>query len=410
MRIRLRGAPAWAQKDGMTHTHDIAIIGAGPVGGTLALALAARGHKVLLVDKANLSPMEDPAFDGRAYAIAAGSRLVMEEAGIWNELPFAPCPILDIDVTDGKLGRPPSPLKLHFDHRDVGDEPFGWIVEARSIRVAINRRLQRADNLTLRAPAEALITRNANEVRLRVGTEDFSAQLVVAAEGRQSPLREAARIGTTRLPYHQTAVIFAIAHEQPHNGVALEHFLPGGPFAVLPMTGTPEHPHLSAIVFTERDRLARRLYEMPDAPFLREVAIRLGERLGQISLVGRRWLYPLNAMYAARYYDTRLVLVGDAAHGVHPIAGQGLNLGYQDAIALVDLLDGVPDPGAPDLLARYQAARRPVNMAMLMGMDTLDRLFSTNHPAIRLARDLGLAAVERMPRLKKRFMRTAMGQ
>ncbi|MCB5944437.1 UbiH/UbiF/VisC/COQ6 family ubiquinone biosynthesis hydroxylase [Acidocella sp. KAb 2-4] len=394
----------------MTTTHDIAIIGAGPVGGTLALALAARGQRVLLVDRADLTPMEDEAFDGRAYAIAAGSKVVMEWAGIWDELPYAPCPILDIDVTDGKLGRAPSPLKLHFDHRDVGEDPFGWIIEARSIRIALNQALHTAPNLTLRAPAEALVERSDAQVRLRVGEEEFTAKLVVAAEGRKSALREQARIGLTRLPYHQTGVIFAIAHERPHNNVALEHFLPGGPFAVLPMTGTAEHPNVSAIVFTERDAAAQKLYAMPDEPFLAEVEKRLGNRLGRIALAGRRWLYPLSAQYAARYYDTRLVLVGDAAHGVHPIAGQGLNLGFQDAEALVRILDGAEDPGAPALLARYQAARRPINLAMLMGMDTLDRLFSTNFPPIRLARDLGLAAVERLPGLKKRFMRAAMGR
>ncbi len=394
----------------MTTTHDIAIIGAGPVGGTLALALAARGQRVLLVDRADLTPMEDEAFDGRAYAIAAGSKMVMEWAGIWDELPYAPCPILHIDVTDGKLGRAPSPLKLHFDHRDVGEDPFGWIIEARSIRIALNQALHTAPNLTLRAPAEALVERSDAQVRLRVGEEEFTAKLVVAAEGRKSALREQARIGLTRLPYHQTGVIFAIAHERPHNNVALEHFLPGGPFAVLPMTGTAEHPNVSAIVFTERDAAAQKLYAMPDEPFLAEVEKRLGNRLGRIALAGRRWLYPLSAQYAARYYDTRLVLVGDAAHGVHPIAGQGLNLGFQDAEALVRILDGAEDPGAPALLARYQAARRPINLAMLMGMDTLDRLFSTNFPPIRLARDLGLAAVERLPGLKKRFMRAAMGR
>ena len=394
----------------MTTTHDIAIIGAGPVGGTLALALAARGQRVLLVDRADLTPMEDEAFDGRAYAIAAGSKVVMEWAGIWDELPYAPCPILDIDVTDGKLGRAPSPLKLHFDHRDVGEDPFGWIIEARSIRIALNQALHTAPNLTLRAPAEALVERSDAQVRLRVGEEEFTAKLVVAAEGRKSALREQARIGLTRLPYHQTGVIFAIAHERPHNNVALEHFLPGGPFAVLPMTGTAEHPNVSAIVFTERDAAAQKLYAMPDERFLAEVEKRLGNRLGRIALAGRRWLYPLSAQYAARYYDTRLVLVGDAAHGVHPIAGQGLNLGFQDAEALVRILDGAEDPGAPALLARYQAARRPINLAMLMGMDTLDRLFSTNFPPIRLARDIGLAAVERLPGLKKRFMRAAMGR
>ncbi|WP_298282962.1 FAD-dependent monooxygenase [Acidocella sp.] len=394
----------------VNHECEIAIVGAGPVGGTLALALAAAGRKILLVDKADLTPMEDPAFDGRAYAIAAGCRPVMDLAGIFDELPYAPCPIRDIDVTDGKLGRPPSPLKLTFSSQDVGDEAFGWIIEARSIRVAMNRRFRDQPNLVLRAPATARVTRDDDGATVTVGQEIFRVKLVVAAEGRRSPLREEAGIPLTRLLYHQTALILSIAHEKPHNNVALEHFLPGGPFAVLPMTGTPEHPNLSAVVFTEKDEVAKRLYEYTASELKPELETRMNNKLGDIELVGLRWLYPLSAQFAARYYDKRLLLVGDAAHGVHPIAGQGLNLGYLDATALVEILEGVADPGAPEVLKRYQAARRGVNLAMLMGMDTLDRVFSTNNAVIRLARDLGLAAVNRMPGLKRKFMRQAMGR
>lgn len=393
----------------MTNSCEIAVIGAGPVGGTLALALAARGRKVLLVDKADLKPMEHPDFDGRAYAIAHGCRPILQEAGLWDNLPFAPCPINEIDVTDGKPGRAPSPLKLHFDHKAVGDDPFGWIIEARSVRVALNQALADS-NVIVRAPHEAIITRTPERAVVQVGDERFEAQLVVACEGRQSPLRQQAGISVTKLPYNQTGVIFAIAHEHPHNNIALEHFLPGGPFAVLPMSGTAEHPNLSAIVFTESDTNAKQLYAMDDAALIREVYSRLGERLGTLRLVGRRWLYPLYAMYAQRYYDTRLALAGDSAHGVHPIAGQGLNLGLRDVAALTDIAAAASDPGAPDILRAYQARQRPINMAMLLGMDTLDRLFSTNFPPLRLARDLGLAAVERLPRLKRRFMLAAMGQ
>lgn len=393
----------------MTHSCDIAVIGAGPVGGTLALALAARGRKVLLVDKANLKPMEHPDFDGRAYAIAQGCQALLQEAGIWDKLPFAPCPINEIDVTDGKPGHAPSPLRLHFDHKTVGDEPFGWIIEARSMRVALNQALAESD-VIVRAPQEANVTRTPEQVLVQVGDEQFTAQLVVACEGRQSPLRQQAGISVTRLPYKQTGVIFAIAHERPHHNIALEHFLPGGPFAVLPMTGTPEHENLSAIVFTERDANAKLLYGMTDEALIRQVQARLGERLGAVKLAGRRWLYPLYAMYAQRYYDTRLALAGDSAHGVHPIAGQGLNLGLRDVAALVEIAGTAQDPGAPEILRAYQARQRPINMAMLLGMDVLDRLFSTDFRPLRLARDLGLAAVEHMPRLKQRFMRAAMGR
>lgn len=399
------------ENGGARDERDVAIIGAGPVGGALACRLAALGRRVLLVDRAPLPPMEHPDFDGRAYAIAAGSKRLLDEAGLWDQLPYPPCPILDIRVTDGKPGRAPSPLSLHFDHGAVGDEPFGWIIEARALRIALNRRLHDDPNILLLAPAAARVSRTANAASVEItGGASFNARLVVAADGRESPLRRQAGIPVTRLPYRQSAVVCAIAHETPHRGLALEHFLPGGPFAQLPMSGTPEHPNLSAIVFTDRTELVRQLAGFDDARFTAEVAKRLGDYLGAITLVGRRWTYPLSAMHAARYTAPRLALVGDSAHGIHPIAGQGLNLGLRDALALADLIVNAEDPGAPDLLARYQALRRPANLMMLAATDALDRLFSTDFPPLRLARDLGLAAVDRMPRLKRRFMLAAMGK
>jgi len=369
------------------------------------------GKTVALVDHAALPPMEHPDFDGRAYAIAAGCQKLLAEAGLWDSLPNLPCPILDIKVTDGKPGRPASPLSLHFDHAAVGDEPFGWIIEARALRVAINKQLHNNPNIKLYAPAQAQVKRAADAVTISLNTgEAITAALVVAADGRNSRLRQAAGIPVTRLPYRQSAVVCAIAHEAPHRGVALEHFLPGGPFAQLPMSATEDHANVSAIVFTEATAIAERLGLLESTRFTAEVAKRLGGHLGQITLIGKRWTYPLSAMYAARYTDTRLALVGDAAHGVHPIAGQGLNLGLRDAMALADLIDTAEDPGSPALLAAYQAARRPANLLMLAATDTLDRLFSSNNPMLRLARDLGLAAVDRMPRLKRQFMLAAMGR
>lgn len=388
-------------------TLDIAIIGAGPVGAALALRLVAAGRRVLLVDRAALPPMEHPDFDGRAYAIAAGSRGLLDGAGLWDELPFVPCPIEQIRVSDGKPGRPASPLFLHFDHREVSEHPFGWIVEARALRMAINRRLAES-GVILRAPAQARVTRDTDGASIEIGAERWRARLVVAADGRASSLRAAAGIPVTRFAYRQSAVVCAIAHERSHGNVALEHFLPGGPFAQLPMSDA-DGAHISAIVFTERPVVAARLESMDDAAFTTEVARRLGNHLGAVRLVGRRWTYPLSALHAHRYHAERLVLVGDSAHGIHPIAGQGLNLGLRDGMALAALLDHADDPGAPALLARYQRARRPDNLMMLAATDALDRLFSTDLPPVRLARDIGLAAVNRMPRLKRAFMRTAMG-
>ena len=397
---------------------DVCVVGAGPVGGTLACLLATNGVRTAVIDHAPLPPMEHPDFDGRAYAIAAGSRRVLERAGLWDRLPFPPGPIRDIRVSDGKVGRPASRLFLHFDSREAGvegaEEAFGWMVEARSLRMAINARMAELESLDVFAPAKAAVTRTADTARIEIaGGASLEAALVVAAEGRTSKLRDEAGIKVTRLPYGQTGIVVAIAHSLPHNGTALEHFLPAGPFAQLPMAGTEGAPNISAIVWTERDAVAKTLLAMDDATFGREVARRLGTHLGDIKPIGRRWSYPLGALHAHRYTDTRLALIGDAAHGVHPIAGQGLNLGFQDVGALGDLvlanLASGEDIGSESLLRRYQAKRRPEVLLMLAATDALDRLFSTDNPVLRLARDLGIGAVQRMPRLKRMFMRRAMG-
>ncbi len=393
---------------------DVCVVGAGPVGGALACLLAVRGARTAIVDRAALPPMEHPDFDGRAYAIAAGSRAVLEEAGLWDRLPYPPGPIRDIRVSDGKVGRPASKLFLHFDSAEVGAEAFGWMVEARALRMAINARLAELPEVSVFAPAEAKVTRRPDGATVAIaGGPALEARLVVAAEGRNSALRNEAGIAVSRLPYGQTGIVCAVAHEKPHNGTALEHFLPAGPFAQLPMAGTEGAPYLSALVWTERDAVARRLIELDDASFTREAQRRLGCHLGTIRLLGKRWSYPLSGLHVQRWTDTRLALVGDAAHGIHPIAGQGLNLGFADIGALGRLIGEAviarEDVGSPALMARYQAARRPDSLLMLAATDSLDRLFSSDNPALRLARDMGIAAVHRMPRLKRMFMRRAMG-
>ncbi len=255
------------------------------------------------------------------------------------------------------------------------------------------------------------------EIRLADGTEIHS-ELIVAAEGRQSPLREQARIPLTRLPYHQTGIVCAVAHERPHHDLALEHFLPGGPFAALPMGPSEDAlpggaPNVSAIVWTEADTRADAIVALDDVRFTREITRRLGDHLGAIQPIGRRWSYKLSAMLAHRYTAERLVLAGDAAHGIHPIAGQGLNLGFRDAIALADLVIAADragqDTGGEALLARYQRLRQSDNLLMLTLTDQLDRLFSNDHRLLRGVRDLGIAAVDRARPVKRMFMRRAMG-
>ena len=404
-----------------TITAEVCIMGAGPVGGTLACRLATAGVSTVVVDRAALPPMENPAFDGRAYAIAAGSRDLLAAAGLWDRLPVPPNPILEIRVSDGRLGRRASRLHLHFDHREVGENagPFGWMVEARSLRMALNGFFPDLPALRVFAPATAAVEQREDGAAVQIaGGPEIRCRLVIAAEGRDSPLRDAAGIPLTRLPYGQTGIVCAISHEKPHHNVALEHFLPSGPFAVLPMGPSADAEqggalHVSAIVWTEQTLLAEHLLRLDDARFGAEIARRLGTHLGAVRTVGRRWHYALSAMLAHRYVDTRLALAGDAAHGIHPIAGQGLNLGFRDAIALAQLVTQAvergDDPGAPALLTRYQRMRRPDNLLMLAMTDGLDRLFSNDNRLLRLARDVGIAAVHRTPPLKRAFMRRAMG-
>jgi 2-octaprenyl-6-methoxyphenol hydroxylase len=382
---------------------DVCVVGAGPVGATLACRLASAGLRTAVIDRAALPPMEHPDFDGRAYAIASGSRALLEAAGVWDTLPTEPGPILDIRVSDGRIGRAASPLFLHFDHADADRGPFGWMVEARSLRMALNARMHALGALSVHAPATASVKRAAEGavVQIQDGPA-FTCRLVVAAEGRASPLREAAGIKVTRLAYRQSGIVAAIAHTIPHDGAALEHFLPAGPFAQLPMAGLEGEA-----------ALAPRMMALDDAAFGREIARRMGSHLGAIRPVGRRWIYPLSAMHAQRYTDTRLVLVGDAAHGIHPIAGQGLNLGLRDVIALstriIAAQEAGEDVGSPALLAAYQAERRPANLMMLGATHALDRLFSTDNPLVRVIRDVGIGGVQRLPGLKRAFMRQAMG-
>lgn len=405
------------------------VIGAGPVGATLAATLAAAGLPTAVVDRAPLPPMELPEFDGRAYAIALTSQRLLAAAGIWDRLPGPPQPIRRIRVADGRPGERPSSLRLDFDAAEVaggGDvspasppDPFGWMVEARALRVALNACLPTLPNLHAFAPAEARVTRHADgaEIRLADGRL-IRARLVVGAEGRESPLRAEAGIGVTRWDYGQVGMVGAFAHEHPHDGTALEMFLPNGPFAQLPLAGpggfgTAGLPHASAYVWSEKTALARRFLALDDARFGRELERRLGDHLGAIRPIGRRWSYPLSALWATRFTATRLALVGDAAHGIHPIAGQGLNLGFRDVAALAEAVIEAEaageDPGGAAVLARYQARARPDAMLMLGATHALEKLFGTDFGPVRLARRLGIAAVDRIPALKAAFARQAMG-
>ena len=393
---------------------DVAIVGGGMVGMTFAAALGGAGLSVAVIDAEPPPAMTAAAFDGRSSAIAYGSQQVLAGVGAWAAMEPEAQPILDIRVSDGDAAGFVSRLFLHYDHRNLGDQPFGHIIENRVIRRALLGRVAELDSVRSYAPARVASldrSRRGVELSLQDGSR-LSARLAVAADGRNSPLRDAAGIKVTSWDYAQTGIVCTVAHEKPHHGVAHEHFLPAGPFAMLPMVDA-EGLHRSSIVWTERRVLAPAMLALDDAAFGLEMERRFGLSLGRLRPLGRRFAYPLTLVHAERYVDERLALLGDAAHGIHPIAGQGLNLGLRDVAALAEgLVDAHRlglDIGDGLALERYQRWRRFDNMMLLAVTDGLNRLFSNDIAPLRLVRDLGLAAVDRLPPLKKLFMRHAMG-
>jgi len=385
---------------------DIVIVGGGLVGPALALALAGPGFRVAVIDRESAERRAEPEFDGRAYAIALGSARLLGALGLWPGLEPKAEPIRDIEVDDGLPSGAPL---LHFDPAETDEGRVGWILEDRWLRGALLAAMDRAGIAQL-APAEvAETTFDPARATIRLGDGALlAAPLLVAADGRRSALAEAAGIRRLRWAYDQTGLVNAISHTLPHNGVAHQSFFPGGPFAVLPLPGDR-----SSLVWSERTAEAGRLMALDDAAFTAEVAARIGGRLGEIALAGRRWAYPLDLTLAERYVAPRLALAGDAAHGVHPIAGQGLNIGLRDVAALAEVLVGAArigeDIGSELVLERYQRWRRFDATALALGMDALNRLFSNRNPALKLARDAGLRAVNRLGPLRRAFMREAAG-
>ncbi len=399
---------------------DVAIAGGGMVGMTLGAALAGAGMNVALIDAQPAAARSAAGFDGRSSAIAYGSRQALSGIGVWSQMAAAAQPILDIRVSDATPAGRASRLFLHYDHRDLAGptstaQPFGWIIENGAIRTAL---LRHGDSLsTLRHLAPARVAGlESSPAAVRLALEDgrmVRAALAVAADGRDSPLRQMAGIATTEWSYPQSGIVCTVAHERPHHGVANEHFLPAGPFAMLPMVDDETGRHRSSIVWTERQALAPRMMALDDAGFADEIINRFGATLGRLTPIGGRWSYPLQLVHAARYVGHRLALVGDAAHAIHPIAGQGLNLGLRDVAALAETIVDARrlglDPGDAVALERYERWRRFDNLLLLAVTDSLNRLFSNDVAPLRLARDLGLALVDRLPPLKRLLMRHAMG-
>jgi 2-octaprenyl-6-methoxyphenol hydroxylase len=410
-------AHVWRMADDV----ELLVAGGGLNGLLLGIAVADAGLRVAVVDRQDPATMLDEKFDGRASAIAYGSKLMLDGTGVWPAVAADAEPIREIRVADDN-----SPLFLHYDHRDLVPEgaeaaPLGYIVENRVLRRALFERTRGLPSLRLLAPQMVeSVARNDNAAVATLGNGTrLSARLVAAADGKDSPLRRAAGIRTVEWRYKQVGIVTTVAHERPHGGIAVEHFLPAGPFAILPMTDESSQDAArprrgrSSIVWTENAALAPHLMQLPDGEFAKELHSRFGDFLGGIEPVGPRWAYPLSLMQAERYIARRLALVGEAAHVIHPIAGQGLNVGIRDVAALaeaaVDARRLGLDIGDDTVLERYQRWRR-LDAILLAGVtDGLNRLFSNTIEPVKLIRDIGLAAVNRMPPLKRFLMSHAMG-
>ncbi len=394
---------------------DVIIVGAGLVGLASALALghprAGLGLKVSIVDAQTIDFSLAPEFDGRASAISRASKNMLEALGAWQDLETKAQPICDIVVTDSKLEDSNRPTFLRFDQQDNQQWPAAYMLENRFIRQALLDQIGNVKQISFYAPCNVndfVAGSHLAEIILDDG-KVLSAPLVIAADGRNSSLRQRAGLKTIGWDYGQRGIVATIDHERPHNGVAEENFLPAGPFAILPL----KQPCRSSLVWTEREDIANGLMSAGDEEFDRELERRFGDHLGEIKRSGARWSYPLSMQLAKDYAAPRLMLVGDAAHVVHPLAGLGFNLGLRDAAALAEVVGEAlhlgMDFGALDVGENYQAWRRFDNLTAAFMMDALNRLFSNNSPTVRHIRDLGLALVENSPAAKRFFINEAAG-
>ena len=385
---------------------EIAIVGGGMVGLAQGIALAEQGISVVVIDREDPSKIVAQDFDGRVSAIAWKSVQLLKDVDAWQYIaPFAQ-PINDIRVSDNK-----SSLFTHFDHKEIGDEPFGFIVENRHTRAGLYKRAAQIRKLKLLAPYEIVDVDFKNRViKTNRAPMTINYQMLIGADGKFSKMRELAGIEVYERSYKQTGIVCTIEHEFSHGGLAHEKFLPAGPFAVLPMQG-----NRSSLVWTEPTELAHIYMEMSDADFLHEIYKRC-DYLGKIKLVNSNqkgcWSYPLSLLHAQKYTAKNFALIGDAAHSIHPIAGQGVNLGFRDVIELTRLIMASRKLGlqAGSALPEYERNRRFDNSMMIAATDILNRLFSNNILPLRLARDMGLGVVNEISPLKRLFMKYASGK
>ena len=390
---------------------DVIIAGSGLVGRSLAVALAGlapQGFKVAIVDAA---PHAAPGSDGRASAISAASKSLLTVLGVWPSVAPDAQPITGIDITDGPLDAVFRSHLLGFDEDGmVGGEPGAFIVPNVVLEHALRARLEEMPSVVSIAPQT--VSRFAPgpfAVSATLGNgEELTAKLLVAADGKRSRLREQAKIKCVGWSYPQVGIVTTVSHSRPHDGRAVQHFLPAGPFAILPMTG-----NRSSIVWTEHKARAAEILRGGDAAFLSELTTRFGHRLGDIAIAEPWQSFPLDMQLARSFVTDRFALIGDAAHVVHPLAGQGLNIGMRDVAALTETIVEAArlglDIGAATQLERYERWRRFDSAFSAAVMDGLNRLFSNDNAPLRALRDFGLGVVDRAPALKRFLVREAAG-
>ncbi len=395
---------------GMTRTSDILIVGGGLNGPALALALAQTGHTVSVIDSLVEKVRKNAAFDGRSYALALASKRLLDAIGIWDRIAEHAQPMLEIKVTDGHAGAGPSPFFMHFDHAEIEEGPMGYMVEDRHLRRAFLDAMNEEKRIT-QISGKTVVAQETDAAGVTLTLDDgtsVAGQLVIGCDGRRSGTAARAGIKRSGWDYGQTALVCAIAHELPHHGVAHQFFMPPGPLAILPLTG-----NRSSIVWSERTETARRINALPEAEYLQVLRPRFGDFLGDISLQGDRFTYPLNLTIANSFVAEHLALVGDAAHGMHPIAGQGLNAGLRDVGALAEVLTLAgrrgEDIGSILVLERYQEWRRFDTASLAMATDVFNKLFSNDNPLLRFGRDIGMGIVGSLPGLRRGFVREAAG-
>lgn len=389
---------------------DILVVGGGLGGPALALALGNAGFSVTVVDAQPPRARAEAGFDGRGYALALASQRLLSAIGVWPGVAAHAQPLLEIRISDGRPGEGVGPFVLEFDHAEIDEGPMGYMVEDRFLARALTEAMEAHPQVKL-ISGETVVSQEIGPASARLALASggkLAGRLIVGADGRASGTAARARIRRLGHDHGQTALVCAIAHELPHEGVAQQFFMPHGPLAILPLPG-----NMSSIVWSEHHATARRIQALDDAGYLAELRPRFGDFLGEIGLAGRRFAYPLSLSLAERFVADRLALVGDAAHGMHPIAGQGLNAGLRDVAALAEVLTLArrrgEDIGRRDVLERYEAWRRFDVLAMVGATEGTNRLFSNDSPLLRAARGLGLGAVNALPALRRSLIREAAG-